>query len=476
MADSTIKQKAVKSVFWKIGEQGSTQICSFVVGIILARLIAPDQFGIIAMLAVFTGISGVIIDAGFSTALMRKNDRTQIDCSTVFWFNVVISITCYIILFGCSPIIANFYGIPQLSIILKITALNIIIGAFVGVQNTLLTAEMNFKVLTKYNVFSAIISGIAGIIFAYLDFKVWALVIQGLVSNLIKSICIWHKATWRPTFEFSYKSFHEFFGYGSKLLVSRLIDSIYTNIYPIIIGKVYKASDLAFYSRSSSITQMTSSTPTSILQSVTFPTLCKLQDNDEALKNGYRRTLCLSAFVIFPICLGVGAVAYPLITVLFTDIWIYSATLLSIMVFSMMWYPIHAINLNYLMVKGYSNLFLKLEIIKKIQGIIILCITIPFGLEAMCYGGVVGSLLSLVWNTYYTGKFLNMSIFKQLKDLFPILLLSCVMYICSRSLATFMGNNIYSLISSVTLGFVIYFGGALLFRFPEIKELKNLKK
>ncbi len=472
----TLKHKAVNGVLWRIAEQGGKQAIYFVISVVLARLIMPDQFGMVAMLTVFTAVAGVFIDSGFSTALVRKNDRTQADCSTVYWFNIVISVVCYLILFACAPLIARFYGMPELSAILRVSALGLVIGSLAGVHRTLLNAELDFKALTKFNLLGVVLSGIIGIILAYLDFKVWALVYQGLSMNVITTICVWYKVKWRPSMIVSRQSLREFFGFGSKLLASGLLDTVYSNIYSIVIGKVYKAADLAFYNRASSLTAMTSTMPTGILQSVTYPTLCKLQEDDEALKQGYRRTLRLSAFVIFPLCLGVGAVAFPLINTLYTETWIYAATLLSIIVFSRMWYPIHAINLNYLIVKGRSDLFFKLEVIKKIQGVAILCATIPLGLEAMCYGSIVSSLLSLVWNTYYTGKFLKMGILRQLQDLAPTLALCLVMYGGARAVAHFMGNDILSLTCSVLTGVVVFVGGALLFRFPEVKELRNIRK
>lgn len=472
----TLKHKAVDGVLWRIAEQGGKQAIYFVISVVLARLIMPDQFGMVAMLTVFTAVAGVFIDSGFSTALVRKNDRTQADCSTVYWFNIVISVICYLILFACAPFVARFYGMSELSAILRVSSLGLVIGSLAGVHRTLLSAELDFKALTKFNLLGVILSGAIGIVLAYLDFKVWALVYQGLSMNVITTICVWYKVKWRPSMIVSRQSLKEFFGFGSKLLASGLLDTIYTNIYSIVIGKVYKAADLAFYNRASSLTSLTSTMPTGILQSVTYPALCKLQDDDEALKRGYRRTLRISAFVIFPLCLGVGAVAYPLINVLYTERWMYAATLLSIIVFSRMWHPIHAINLNYLIVKGRSDLFFRLEVIKKILGVIILCATVPFGLEAMCYGSIVSSILCLVCNTYYTGKFLNMSIFIQLHDLMPTLLLCAVMYVAARGTAYFMGNDILSLTVSVAVGALIYIGGALLFRFPEVKELKNIRK
>ncbi len=472
----TLKHKAVSSVLWRVAEQGGKQAIYFVISVVLARLIMPDQFGLVAMLTVFTAIANVFIDSGFSTALIRKTDRTQADCSTVYWFNVIISAACYIILFFGAPLVAKFYDMPQLCAILRVTSLNLIIGSLAGVHRTLLQAEMDFKALTKFNLLGVVLSGITGVILAYLGFEVWALVAQGLMMTAVTTVSVWYKVAWRPSFIFSRKSFREFFGFGSKLLASSVLDTVYSNIYSVVIGKVYKASDLAFYNRASSLTSMTSSLPTSILQSVTYPTLCKLQNDDEALKNGYRRTLRISAFIIFPLCLGVGAVAYPLINVLYTKVWIYAATLLSIMAFSRMWFPIHAINLNYLIVKGRSDLFFRLEVIKKITGVAMLCITVPLGLEAMCWGSVCTSLLALIWNTYYTGKFLQMSILRQLHDLTPTLLLSGAMYAGARCTAHFMGDGILSLICSVTAGAIIYIGGAFIFRMPELAELRNLRK
>ena len=474
--DESLKHKAVNGIFWKVAEQGAKQFIYFGISIILARLIMPDQFGMIAMLGVFIGLAGVVVDSGFTMALMRKNDRTQADLSTVYWFNVIVSISCYFILFLFAPLIAQFYEMEQLTSILRVTALSMVIGSVAGVHRTILSIEMNFKALTMYNMLGVIVSGIIGIVMAYMGFQVWALVTQNIVMVLVTTIGLWIVVKWRPSFIISRQSLKEFFGFGSKMLASSLLDTLYSNIYSVVIGKVYKASDLAYFNRSDSLTTMTSSLPTSILQSVTYPMLCRLQDDDKALKNGYRRTIRLSGFVVFPLCLGVGAVAFPLINVLYTGVWLYTATLLSIMVFNRMWYPIHAINLNLLIVKGRSDLFFRLEIIKKIQAVVILCVTMPMGLVAMCYGSIVSSLLSLIWNTYYTGKFIHMTIFDQLKDLMPTIILSGVMFVGARLTANYMGNDMLSLICSIAVGVVIYVGGALLFRFPEVKELRELKK
>lgn len=476
MAEVSLKRQAFHSIIWKIFETGGTQLIQFVISVVLARLVMPDQFAAIAMLTIFLAVAGVFVNSGFSSALVRKTNRTQIDCCTVFYFNIVVAFISYIILFVIAPFVADFYNLPELTILLRVMSLTIVISSFSAVHRTLFTAEMNFKALAVYNLVALIISGAIGILLAYKGFQVWALVIQSLVSSVLGTFFVWYKSPWRPSWMFSKQTLKEFFGFGSKLLGSSLLDTIYNNIYGVVIGKFFAHADLAYYNRAQGLTTMTSATPTGVLQSVTYPTMCKMQDDIGRMREGYRKMIKISAFVIFPLCLGIGAVSYPLINVLYTDIWIYAATLLQIIVFAGMWYPIHAINLNLLIVKGRSDLFFRLEIIKKIVGVAILVITLPIGLEAMCYGSIISSLISLVINTYYTNKLINLSIIQQFKDLFPTLVLSIGMFIACKVFSTFMGNGLESLISSILLGIVIYFGGAIIFRMEGLKLLLNIHK
>ena len=476
MEETSLKHQTFKGVIWRILETGGTQAIQLVIGIVLARLILPEQFAAIAMLSIFIAVAGIFINSGFSTALLRKNDRTQVDCSTVFYFNIVISVVSYIILFLIAPFVADFYNLPELKPILRVSSVTLVIGSFAGVHRTLFSARMDFKSLAKYNIASLIISGIVGMYMAYKGFQVWALVAQSLVSSVVSTICVWNASPWRPTLQFSWISLKEFFGFGSKLLASGLLDTVYTNMYSVVIGKFFPHSDLAFYNRASGLKSMAASTPTSVLASVTFPALCKLQDDDDTLRVSYRKMLQVSAFVVFPLCLGLGAVSYPLINVLYTKVWIYAASLLQIIVFAGMWYPIHAINLNLLQVRGRSDLFLRLEVIKKILGVAMLCITVPLGLKAMCYGSICTSIICLIINTHYTGKLLNLGFITQMKDLLPSLLLSGVMFISCKLLSTAMGDGIASLVTSICMGIVIYVGGAYIFRFKEFALLKSIRK
>lgn len=476
MAEPSLKKQTFNGVAWRILETGGTQVIQLMISIVLARLIMPEQFAAIAMLSIFLAVAGQFINSGFSTALMRKNNRTQVDCSTVFYFNIVISIVSYLILYAIAPFVADFYDLAELKPILRVSAITLIIGSFSGVHRTLFTARMDFKSLAKYNIAALVISGCVGIYMAYKGYQVWALVAQSIVSTVVNTAFICFASPWRPTWQFSWVSLREFFGFGSKLLASGLLDTVYTNMYSVVIGKFFPHSDLAFYNRASSLKTMASSTPTSVLQSVTFPALCKVQENDDTLRSAYRRMLRISAFVIFPLCLGLGSVSFPLINVLYTDVWIYAAVLLQIIVFAGMWYPIHAINLNLLQVKGRSDLFFRLEIIKKLLGVGMLCITLPIGLEAMCYGNIANSIIALVINTHYTGKLLNLGFITQMKDLLPSLTLSVGMFVVCKILSTALGNGFLSLSVSVLAGIIVYAGGALLFRFPELNELKNIRK
>lgn len=476
MAEASLKRQAFNSVIWKIFETGGTQFIQFVISVVLARLVMPEQFSAIAMLTIFIAVAGVFINSGFSSALIRKTDRTQADCCTVFYFNIVVAVISYIVLFAIAPLVADFYDLPELTILLRIMSISIVIGSFSGIHRTLFTADMNFKALAVYNMAALVISGAVGIYFAYKGFQVWALVIQSLVGTTLGTIFVWYKSPWRPSWMFSKQSLKEFFGFGSKLLASGLLDTVYSNIYGVVIGKAFARADLAFYNRAQGLSSMTSATPTSVLQSVTYPALCKIQGDDDRLREGYRNTIKVSAFVIFPLCLGVGAISFPLINVLYTDVWIYAAVLLQIIVFAGMWYPIHAINLNLLIVKGRSDLFFRLEVIKKIVGVTVLVITLPIGLEAMCYGGIASSLIALIINTYYTNKLIDLSIVRQFKDICPSLILSLTMYAACKILSTRMGNGADSLLLSLLAGVAIYVGGAFAFRFKEIQLLQNIRK
>lgn len=473
MSDS-LKSKTVKGVVWSSIERFSTQGVQFLIMIIMARLLTPKDYGLIGMLAIFLAVAQSLIDSGFSQALIRKQDRTDVDNSTVFYFNIVVSSALYLILFIAAPFVADFYNQPELTSVMRVVCLGVILNSLAVVQRALLTVRIDFKTQAKASLSAAVISGCIGIVLAYCGFGVWSLVVQQLLNLSVNTLLLWIFSKWRPIAVFSWKSFHELFAFGSKLLASGLLDTLYRNIYPIVIGKLFSASSLGHYTRAHQFSEFPSSNVTGIIQRVTYPILCGIQDETERLAIVYRKFLKLSAFIIFPLMIGLSAVARPFIDIALGTQWGFCGQLLQIICFAMMWYPIHAINLNLLQVKGRSDLFLRLEIIKKILGITVLCITAPFGLVVMCYGQIFNSIVALVINTYYTGKLINVGFIRQMNDLLPTILLSLTMFGAILLVNGFIEANIYRLIIGVLVGVIVYASGSYIFKFKELQTLFSL--
>lgn len=471
---SELKEKTVKGVMWSSIDRFSTQGIQFVFSILIARLLLPEDYGVVAMLNIFLAVSQTFIDSGFGAALIRKSDRTEIDFSTVFYFNIAVGVLFYVLLWIASPFIAAFYGIPLLEDITKVVALNLVFNSLSGVQNAKLSIAIDFKTRAKISLTGALLTGAVGLWMAYSGFGVWALVAQSVFGSLLNTVLLYWLVRWRPQWAFSWKSFREMFSFGSKLLASGLLDTAYRNVYTLVIGKFFSSSTLGLYSRADGLAQYPSSNITSVLQSVTFPVLCSIQNEPERLANAYKRFLRLSAFVVFPLMVGLAAVADPLIRLVLTDKWEGCIYLLQIICFGLMWYPIHAINLNLLQVRGRSDFFLKLEVIKKVQGVIVLCVTIPFGIVAMCYGRIVGSLLSLIYNTYYTKKLIGYGYLAQMKDLLHILFHSLVMGVGVWLVVQAFDSHWIQLVVGILAGAAYYILGAKLMRFEELDELASL--
>lgn len=474
--EESLKKKTVNGVIWSAIDRFSTQGIQFIFSILIARLLMPSDYGVIAMLGIFLAVSQTFIDSGFGTALVQKANRTETDFSTVFYFNIVVAILFYILLWFSSPYIASFYNIPMLEDVTKVVALILVFGALSGIQSAKLSIAINFKTRAKISVISAISTGCVGLYLAYNGYGAWALVFQMVFSSFLGTILLWYFVRWVPKLVFSWQSFRQLFSFGSKLLASALLDTTYNNIYPLVIGKVYSSTSLGLYSRASGLAQYPSSNITGVLQSVTFPVLCSIQNDENRLTDAYKRFIRMSAFIIFPLMIGLASVADPFIRVVLTDKWEGAIYLLQIVCFSLMWYPIHAINLNILQVKGRSDYFLKLEIIKKIQGVCILCITVPISIVAMCYGSVVSSLLSLVWNTYYTKRLIGYGFFSQIKDLSHILIHSLVMGGIVLLVIYFIDIMWIKLLVGILVGGFYYVAGAYIMRFEELKEVLSIIK
>lgn len=476
MAES-LKHKTVKGTIWSSVERFSVQGIAFVVMIVMARILTPEDYGLVGMVTIFIAVSQSLVDSGFSQALIRKQDRTETDNSTVFFFNIAVGLFLYLILFLCAPLIARFYDQPLLTPLTRLISLSVLINSFVVVQRALLTVKIDFKTQAKASLSAAIIAGAVGITMAYTGFGVWAIVWYQLVNLAVNVGLLWVFSRWRPRLLYSWDSFRELFSFGSKLALSGIIDTLYNNIYLIVIGKVFKASDLGYYTRSSQFAQFPSSNLSAIMQRVTFPVLCTIQDDDDRLRSVYRRFLRLSAFVVFPLMCGLAGVSYPFIRLILGEKWLFSAELLQIICLSMMWYPVHAINLNLLQVKGRSDLFLRLEIVKKCLGVAVLCATVPLGLVAMCWGSLLSSILCLVINTHYTGKLIQVGFLMQMRDLLPTLLYSLSMgAFVLLTVNVIPGSDWLRLTSGILTGIIFFLIATTLTRSRDLQELHQLIK
>lgn len=469
----SLKEKTAAGLKWSAFERFSSQGIGFVISIIIARILSPSDYGIIGMISIFTGISGVFIDAGFGTALIRKQNRTDIDFSTVFYYNIVVSLFFYLVLFASAPLIARFYDTPILTSITRIVSLNIVIGAFGAIQRTKLNIDIDFKTQSKISLISLFITGIIGITMAYGGFGVWALVFQQLAATFISTGLLWFFIGWKPLWVFSMISFKDLFGFGSKLMLSGLLDTFYKNIYQVVIGKKFSSVDLGFFTRAKGLVQLPSSNITNVMQRVTFPVLSEIQNDTSRLGNNYRKLLKMSAFIIFPLMMLLAALGEPLIKILLTDKWLPAVPLMQVLCFSSMFYPIHAINLNLLQVKGRSDLFLRLEIIKKVLITIVLFASAPYGVLVMCYGTIVTSVLALILNTHYTGKLIQIGFFAQTKDMLPIILLSFTTAFVAYLPTIFLQNSFAQLILGGILGALFFITFSWIFKFSELIEVKN---
>ena len=472
MADS-LKNKAAKGVLWSSIERFSVQGVQFLVLLIIARILDPKDFGLVGMLAIFLAVTQSLIDSGFSQALIRKQDRTELDNNTVFYFNIIVSILLYFFLFAIAPWVADFYKEPQLVNLMRVLCLIVVINSFAVVQRAIYTAKLDFKTQAKASFIAALISGAIGVWMAMNEYGVWTLVWQQLLNAGINTLLLWIYSNWYPRWQYSWKSFRELFAFGSKLLASGLLDTIYTNMYALVIGKVFTASSLGYYSQADRFTKLPSSNLTGILQRVTYPVLCSIQNDDERLRTDYRKLLRLSAFIIFPLMCLLAGIAYPLVELLIGEKWRFAATLIIPLSFTMMWWPIHAINLNLLQVKGRSDLFLKLEIIKKTIGVTVLVLSIPLGLLFMCYAGIVTSILCLIINTYYTGKLIQVGFIMQMKDLSSVLFTSLLVFAIAYCVTQYINGILLQLIVGSIIGILLYLGTAYFLKFKELEYIKS---
>ena len=470
----SLKNKTVKGVGWSFVDNIASSGVTFLVGLILARLLTPEEYGIMAMITVFIAVSNSIVDSGFSNALIRKVRIESIDYNTVFYFNLIVSFILYILLFFASPSISVFFKEPILVKVVRVIGLVLIINALAIIPRTIFVRDVNFKTQTKVSLISSISSGIVGIGMALAGMGVWSLVGQQLSRQLLNTLFLWIYCKWQPILEFSVKSFKELFGFGSKLLLSGLLNTIYQNIYYIIIGRFYSSSQLGQYTRAEQFNMIFSSNLTSVVQRVSYPVLSSIQEEPERLRDAYRKIIKTTMLITFACMLGLAAVAKSLIIILIGDKWIPAIYFLQIICFSGMLYPLHAINLNILQVKGRSDLFLRLEVIKKIIAVVPIVIGIFYGIEYMLWGGVITSFIAYFLNSYYSARLIDYSALDQIKDILPTFLISFVVSFLMWC-TSLLDLSVYFLLPiQLILGILLAFFIYEKLKLPEYLELKQL--
>lgn len=475
----SLKRTAISGIIWSFTQQFSSQIISFIVSIILARIILPEEFGLIGLIAVFVAIGNTLVNAGLSTSLIRTIDPTQKDYSTVFFINIIGSVLVYVVVFFCAPLIANFFKQEVLTDIIRLYTVTFIINAFSGIQTTKLTKEMNFKTQMFVQIPSLIVSAIVGIYLAYSGFGVWSLVWMSIAQALVATVQLWVYSGWKPDFIFDRQCFNKHFGFGYKLMLSGLIDTIYNNIYNIVIGKYFSLAQVGFYTRALSVRQLPVSNLSNALNKVTYPLFSKIQDDDIKLKETYKKLMEQVVFWIAGILIYLCVVAEPFFRLLFTEIWLPAVPYFQLLCVGGILYPIHAYNLNILNVKGRSDLFFKLEVIKKIIITIGIIIAIPFGIYGLLYFQIIASVLAFFINTRYSGKLINYSIKEQLSDIVPIIivgaLVGVVTWLFNKYLMIYISqNDLFILVITFFVYYLFYFGISLLIKMRPLLEIKLL--
>ena len=450
------KNKVISSLIWKFLERGGVQGVQFVLSIILARLVSPEDYGVIAILLVFIQIATVFIQSGFNTALIQKKEADDIDFSSIFYLSFFVAAILYVILFFGAPLAASFYKIEELTDLLRIISLTLFFGAVNSIQNAYVSKTMQFRRFFFSSMGAVIGSGIVGIVMAYKGFGVWALVAQQLVRDFLICIILWFTVKWRPKLRFSFTRVKSLFSFGWKILVSGLLDTIFRNIYNLIVGKIYNEETLGYFNRGQQFPQVIATNLDGSIQSVMLPTLSSHNDDVTEVKRITRRSISMSAFILMPCMFGLAAIAKPLVQVLLTDKWLPCVPFLQLACISYAIYPIHTANLTGINALGRSDVFLKLEIIKKVITILNILITIPLGILAMAIGQVISGFISSFINAYPNKRLMNYSYLEQIKDLIPSFLCSIVMAVCVWSLHFIPMASGLLLLAQIVTGIIVY--------------------
>ncbi len=468
--------KVLSNFLWRYAEKCGAELVSVIVAILLARLLDPEAYGTVAIVTVFINILGVFIDSGLGNALIQKKDADDTDFSTVFYTNIVFCLILYLILFCAAPYIASFYGDEKLTAMIRVLGITFIISGVKNIQGAYVSRHMLFKRFFFATLGGTIGAAALGVGMAYAGFGAWALIAQSLFNNAVDTIILWLTVKWRPKRAFSCQRLKRLFSYGSKLLASSLLDTVYNNLRSLIIGKVYSATDLASYNKGQNWPSLIVGNVNSSINSVLMPTMSKEQDHPETVKGITRRAIKTSTYIMAPMLMGLTFVGEPLVRMLLTEKWMVSVPYMRIFCIAYMFHPIHTANLSAIKAMGRSDLFLKMEIIKKTVGLTVLAITVPISVMAMGYSLLFTSVTSQIINSWPNKKLLNYGYLEQLKDILPGILLAVVMGCCIYPIQWLGLPDIVTLCIQVPLGVVIYIAGSVLFKLDSFQYLWGMIK
>ena len=473
---SVNRDKFIDSFFWRFMERCGAQGVTFIVSIVLARLLDPSVYGTVALITVFTSILQVFVDSGLGNALIQKKDADDLDFSSVFYFNLALCVFLYLLLFLVAPLISRFYKMPTLTPLVRVLALVLVISGVKNVQHAYVSRHMLFRRFFFATLGGTIGAAILGIVMAWRGYGVWALIAQNLFNKTVDTIILWITVKWRPKRVFSWKRLKGLLSFGWKLLVSRLLDTVYNDLRSLIIGKRYSADDLAFFNRGKQFPHLVVTNINSSIDSVLFPTLSAEQDSKTRLRVLTRRAITISTYLMMPIMMGIAVCADSLVRIILTKKWLPAVPYLRVFCFTYAFYPVATANLNAIKALGRSDQFLKLEIIKKAVGTITLLITMWISVEAMAYSLLITSILSQIINASPNRKLLGYRYSEQLRDMLPQILLSCGMGVIVYAVKFLHFGPWTTLLIQIPLGIIIYVLGSKLFHFESFEYVLNVVK
>ena len=449
----SLRDKAVSGVAWTSIERVGQQLVQFVIGIFIARILTPADYGVVGMTAIFFAVASVFVDSGFGSALIQKKNRTEADYSTCFYFNCFVGVLLYLLLWFFSPAIAAFYRTPILCDVLRALGVTLVINSMIVSQNARMTAEMRFKEMSVITIATQLFTGIVGLYLAYTGWGVWALVFQQISSCVARLVMMELHLRWMPQLVFSMASFRHMFSYGSKILCSSLINVTYDNMYTLVIGRTFSAKDVGYYNRGNQFAMLPTTSILNIFMKVAFPVMAEVQDDTEKLKTAYKKLLRVPLFVLYPMLFGLMTLAEPLVLLLLGEKWLPAVPLLQVLCIGSFFDPLTHINLNILYVKGRTDIVLKLELIKKPIAFAILFGMIPLGLWWLCFGRALYGFIAYCFNCYYTRKFINFGFWEQMYYNMPVLMKSGFMGGLCYSCLFLFDSPLVQLLAGIAVGF-----------------------